>query len=155
MVISQPQVVQIRVETSYFITVNGLEEKISPEQAMEIIKSQGYIQADLRAPLTNVKGTPFSYRERTAAYFNGTDLSLKPLSLNVLVAFLESYNNGISTIKTNILLETINQYYSGATLESLYARISELNKTLQSRTGQPNKVFIKSDRRGNYTFVPN
>lgn len=144
------QIVEIVQKISYFVVIDGVEKPLTSEEAVELIKAQGFIKTELDsgAPIP-VKDTSFSYKPNTAIFYNGRNLGLAPQLNKILTLLFEKYNRGENHTITTELVDflTAKHNYEHVDNDIIYARIGDLNKRLATLTG---KKIICNEGRGYY-----
>lgn len=143
------QIVEIVQKISYFVVIDGVEKPLSSEEAVELIKAQGFIKMELDsgAPIP-VKETLFSYKPNTAIFYNGRNLGLAPQLNKILTLLFDKYNRSENCTTTTELVEFLTKFgYKDVCNDIIYARIGDLNKRLAALTG---KKIICNEGRGYY-----
>lgn len=140
------QIVEIVKKVSYSIIVDGAEKQLTPEEAIELIKAQGYIKTELDAgTLVDVEGTPFSYKPKIAIFCHGRNMNLSPQLTRIMTELLNRYIRDDKYITTNELLDLLSDYKIHN--DTIYARIGDLKKILRTHTGSE---IIKNSKQGYY-----
>lgn len=143
------QIIEIVQKITYSFIVDGVGKPLSSEEAIELIKAQGFIKTELDsgAPIP-VKETLFSYKPNTAIFYNGRNLGLTPQLSKILTLLFEKYNRGENCATTTELVEFLTKFgYKDVRNDIIYARIGDLNQRLTTLTG---KKVICNDGRGYY-----
>lgn len=153
---SSKQVVEIVQKISYFVVIDGVEKPLTSEEAVELIKAQGFIKTELDSgkPIP-VNETIFSYKPNIAIFYNGRNLGLAPQLNRLLTLLFERYNRGENHTTTTELADLLTKYnYKHTSNDIIYARIGDLNKRLTALTGEK---IIRNEGRGYYylDFPPN
>ena len=143
------QIIEIVQKITYSFIVDGVEKPLTSEEAVELIKAQGFIKMELDsgAPIP-VKETLFSYKPNTAIFYNGRNLGLAPQLNRILTLLFEKYNREENHTTVAELADLLTKYnYNNTSNDIIYARIGDLNKRLTTLTG---KKIICNEGRGYY-----
>ena len=144
------QIIEIVQKITYSFIVDGVEKPLTSEEAVELIKAQGFIKMELDsgAPIP-VNKTLFSYKPNTAVFYNGRNLGLAPQLNKILTLLFEKYNREENHTTTTELVDflIIKHNYEHISNDIVYARIGDLNKRLINLTG---KKIICNEGRGYY-----
>lgn len=121
------QIIKIVQKITYSFIVDGVGKPLSSEEAIELIKAQGFIKTELDSgENVNLEGTPFSYKPNVAVFYYGKRLNIKPATCAIFLLFLEDYRKGKTCLTTEEIINRLRQY-SGTTANAVSARISEIN----------------------------